>query len=207
MRKLLPVPEVGQTFGHLTVTDNAKFIGKRKASECRCSCGRTKTVRNEHLVKGLILSCGCLVRKVAADKHFKHGGKGTRLYRIWKGMRERCNNPNSCASKNYHSKGIRIEEVWNDFSAFREWAILHGYNDSLTIDRIDSNMGYSPQNCRWCDRAGQSENRSVTKRVVVDGKTTTLASLSKSTGIPYGTLYDRLSHGRPLTKKQRRTRK
>ena len=209
MRTLLPTPRIGDRFGRLVVVDGGKFIGRKKASECRCDCGRVKTIRNEHLKRGMVRSCGCLQRDMASSAHFVHGGKGTRLYTIWKGMNERCNNPNSHARANYHDKGITVCDEWGNFSAFREWAVANGYAENLTIDRIDNDRGYSPENCRWVGRDVQSLNRRVTIFVPFNGRKVALAELARETGIPYGTLYDRMSHGRPLTetKKQKRERK
>ena len=123
-------------------------------------------------------------------------------------MRERCNNPNSHARANYHDKGISVCAEWGSFAAFREWAVANGYAKNLTIDRIDNGKGYSPENCRWVGRDVQNLNRRVTITVLIDGRNVTLTELSRETGIPYGTLYDRMSHGRPLTEtKKKRERK
>lgn len=198
MRHRLQIPVVGQRFGYLTVISNDEHIGARRACKCRCCCGAIKVVRNEHIVKGLIKSCGCLRRRTAAQKHYIHGGKGTGLYVVWKGIRERCNNPNSTGHKNYHDKGIRLSKEWNDFSKFREWAINSGYKKGLSIDRIDNDKGYSEDNCRWADRDTQSRNRRVTILVSFDGREITLKDLSSLTGIAYGTLYNRWVNSRPL---------
>ena len=206
MRKLLKKPERGQRFGMLVVLDNSRTVGRRKACECRCDCGTVKTIRNEHLAKGLIRSCGCLQRKAAKDAHTTHGGKGTRLYTIWKGMRERCNNPKSSGAKNYHDRGIRITPEWDDFSRFRKWALASGYAAGLTIDRIDVRKGYCPSNCRWASRKEQSANRRNTITVVEGGRRVRLSELSERTGISYGTLYDRMSRGAPLTEKTKKTK-
>jgi len=86
----------------------------------------------------------------------KHGGKGTRIFRIWHGMKQRCENPRNAAYRYYGGKGVVISKEWiGDFPAFRDWAFSNGYADDLTIDRLDSNKGYCPENCEWVT---QSEN-------------------------------------------------
>lgn len=199
MRKLLPIPQVGSRFGRLVVVDNTAKKGRRKACRCRCDCGAEAIVKNELLVKGVTKSCGCYQRDASAAYHRIHGGKGTRLYTIWKALRQRCGNPNGSCHKNYHDRGIGVAAEWQDFTAFRSWALSHGYRDDLTIDRIDNDLGYSPDNCRWANRMEQNANRRNTLRVEVGGRKVRLADLSRESGIAYGTLYDRMSHGRPLT--------
>lgn len=195
MRKRLRIPRQGERFGLLTVVSNDEIVGSRKACKCRCDCGREKVVRNEHLVKGQIKSCGCLVALKARARLTKHGGKGSPLYTIWKGMRERCNNPNAACADNYCNKGIRVCKEWDDFAKFREWALLNNYSKGLTLDRIDNNNGYCPSNCRWASKREQTANRHVSIRVELDGKSIMLVELAKKAGIPYGTLYDRYRRG------------
>lgn len=92
--------------------------------------------------------------------------KDKRLYNIWSCMRQRCNNPNHTAARWYHDKGIRVCPEWeHDFFAFQSWALEHGYENPLTIDRIDSDKGYSPDNCRWITR---SENCVMASRAKKD---------------------------------------
>lgn len=99
-----------------------------------------------------------------ASPRFSHGGNGTRLYRIWKGMRSRCSALQSVSFPRYAGRGIECCVSWNDFTVFREWALAVGYTDQLEIDRIDNDGDYSAINCRWVTRRVNSFNRSTTRR-------------------------------------------
>lgn len=150
----------GQKFGRLTVTARS---GKTKAGKllwsCVCDCGATTVVAGGDLRSGKQKSCGCLYTETRCATHRKHGGHGSRLHGIWEGMRSRCNNPNREGYKNYGGRGIRICPEWDDFAAFQAWALANGYQENLTIDRIDNDKGYSPDNCRWVSKAEQNRNR------------------------------------------------
>lgn len=120
-----------------------------------------------------------------------HGhGYENRLYRIWKGMRTRCNNPNSKDYKNYGGRGIKVCEEWEDFIIFRTWSLENGYSDKLTIDRIDGEDGYSPGNCRWSNLLTQNRNRRCTT-VQIDGETLSLREVSEKFNIKLTTIRNR----------------
>lgn len=124
-----------------------------------------------------------------------HGGKGTRLYAIWKAMKTRCYNPNVAAFPQYGGRGIAICDEWRDnFPAFREWSFANGYADSLTIDRIDNNKGYSPDNCRWVTYKEQANNTRRNIVVTLKGETGTVAEMCDKYGIsnPF-LIYDRIT--------------
>ena len=91
--------------------------------------------------------------------NYKHGGVHTRLYNIWKCMRQRCSNPKSSRYSVYGAKGIKVCEEWNDFKRFHDWSMNNGYDEKLTLDRINNDLGYCPQNCRWVTYRRQENNK------------------------------------------------
>lgn len=129
---------------------------------CSCACGCECIVEGRNLSAGRTRSCGCLDREAHQNRPNRttHGMYGSRLYRIWKKMKSRCHNPNDPDYKAYGAKGIFVCESWRtDFQVFYEWAMSHGYTDDLSIDRIDNDKGYSPDNCRWATALEQMHNQ------------------------------------------------
>lgn len=148
----------GLGFGKLiAVKDSEKRIGcdKRIVWLCRCDCGNLTEVTVHELRSGNTKSCGCLKReKLKRGIGFKHGGKGTRLYRIWKGTKKRCYMESVNGYKRYGGRGIRVCREWlHNFVAFKDWALANGYAVNLTIDRINNNGDYTPDNCQWLTRS------------------------------------------------------
>ena len=154
----------GRHFAHLTVVGECeRDKWNKRRWRCVCDCGRETTVTHSNLVRGATKSCGCLVRRVHSQKKVRHGQAHTRLYKIWSNMKDRCLNRNSSSWQWYGARGITVCHAWMDFSPFASWAKSNGYADDLTIDRIDSNSGYSPENCRWVGQEQQQRNRTNTK--------------------------------------------
>lgn len=138
-------------FGRLVAIERGPNDSKGKTVwKCRCDCGNEKYIRATSLQQGLIKSCGCL----------RHGLRHTRLYTIWSHMQQRCENPKHNRYHLYGGRGISICPEWrNDFYVFYEWAMCNGYKDTLTIDRINPDGNYEPQNCRWATVSEQNRNR------------------------------------------------
>lgn len=126
------------------------------------------------------------------NSNYRHGNKGTRLYKIWINMRLRCNNPRYKQYKDYGGRGIKVCEEWNSFTCFSYWAEHNGYDVNLTLDRIDNDKGYSADNCRWTNRKVQNNNKRNNHLISFLGKTYTLSQWAEISGINKGTFISRI---------------
>lgn len=191
----------GQKFGRLTVLrqapDKIKPSGAHsKMWECKCDCGNIKIISRSSLVSGDTVSCGCYHKEHAHDYGKKHGLTNTKLYTKWSGIVQRCTNPNAIHYDMYGGRGITICDEWrNDFYSFYSWSIENGYKDGLTIDRIDNNKGYYPENCRWTDLKTQANNTRRNHYITYNNETKTLTQWARLLNVNVETLRYRVNHG------------
>ena len=154
----------GQHFGMLTVLKRVENSKNGKVLyRCKCDCGNVIDVYYGSLVRGNKKCCGCV------NLHIKHGKRNTRLYGVWRSMKDRCFNERNHAYSGYGGRGITVCDEWRDsFPAFEKWALAAGYDETAqrgkcTLDRIDNDGNYEPGNCRWVDMVVQSNNRRTSK--------------------------------------------
>lgn len=187
----------GQRFGRLVAIKFIRKTATRKSCWlCRCDCGKESFVPVTDLTSGKTKSCGCLKKELVSKSFLKHGDTGSRLYRIWQGMKGRCYNENRETYKYYGGKGIVVCDEWlNDYDAFKTWALNCGYSDDLTIDRIDYDGNYEPENCRWITKAEQAANTSKNYRITINKSTRHLSEWCKIFCVRYDVVYGRLRGG------------
>ena len=183
----------GKRFGRLLVLE---YAGKNRW-KCLCDCGNVVYPIGSNLRSGDIRSCGCLRKEVSMARSKTHGKSGTRIHQIWKAMRARCRNKNNIEYKNYGARGIDLCKEWDNFENFYSWAQGNGYRDDLTIDRIDVNKGYSPDNCKWSTLKEQANNKRNSNRLTYHGETKTIAQWSEEKGMCPSTLAHRVKVGFP----------
>ena len=150
----------GQKFGRLTVLSRAENKNGRTMFNCVCECGNKKAIWIESLKNGSTKSCGCLSREIVTARNYRHGQRHTRLYRIWLTMKSRCYLPSQVGYKYYGGQGVTVCDEWkNDFMSFHDWAMNNGYEETLTIDRIDPYGNYEPSSSRWSTYYMQEHNK------------------------------------------------
>lgn len=181
---------INKKFNKLTVIEECEERKrKEKQYKCVCDCGNITMVTGYSLRSGQTKSCGCLSK---INHHKTHGKTHTRLYRIYNCMKERCYNKNAPQYKDWGGRNIIICDAWlNDFMNFYNWAVDNGYQDDLSIDRIDNDKGYSPDNCRWTDRTTQNNNKRSNVYLTFEGKNQSLQEWADELGIPKSRLQNR----------------
>jgi hypothetical protein len=191
---------VNERFGRLIVVSQADDYfypnGRRRTQWlCKCDCGKMVAVEQHNLISGNSKSCGCLNNELIKDRNTTHGDRYTRLYRIWSNIKSRCYNTNASTYPDYGGRGINMCNEWKDsYFAFKAWALNNGYKgeNEFTIDRIDVNGNYEPDNCRWSTPKEQANNRRNTLSLNSKGESHTLSEWADIVGIKYHTLYARI---------------
>ena len=193
----------GQKFGLLTVVGLADTETRKTYWVCRCDCGNMKTVRSDSLLCGAIKSCGCLKKqqdKVNLVKNHRHKMSGTRIYLEWQGMKARCYNKSDARYADCGGRGITVCDQWkNSFEAFYEWAMENGYQKELSIDRIDNNGNYCPENCRWATPKEQSRNRRSNVNITIGNSTRTLTEWCEIFHVDYANVSAKYRRNRNAT--------
>lgn len=190
----------GQRFGYWTVLerrDNIRSNGKcRGAWLCRCDCGNEVVIDQCNLLSGKSKSCGCFRREEQSARQGTHRDSGTKMYNVWCAIKRRCYNTHTKEYPRYGGRGISMCDEWrNSYESFKEWAVNNGYDDSLTIDRIDNDKDYTPDNCRFVTMREQCNNRSSNRVYTYNGETHNVTEWSEIVGIPANKIFCRLYNG------------
>lgn len=198
----------GRQFGRLTVLKEA---GGRSSQgyvlwicQCNCEDKNLVTVSSGNLKSGKTKSCGCLgreqlIRRNKSRERYSASERESRLYRIWGGMNARTTYESQKSYKDYGARGIRVCDEWKeDYMTFKDWALSHGYKDNLSIDRLDNDGDYTPDNCRWATRKEQHNNQRSNILLSYDGQTHTAAQWAEIMNIPKDRIYKRIRRGRSI---------
>lgn len=188
---------IGDKYGRLSIIKEIepKICGNQSHRQmlCKCECGNVVKVELAKLVAGHTKSCGCLMKEVASKKASTHRLSKTKIYRQWAGMKRRCYKSDSDNYKWYGGRGIKVCDEWrNSFENFYNWSMNNGYSKDLSIDRIDNNGNYEPNNCRWVNREIQSNNRRTNIMITFQGETKSLTQWCRYFNINYSTTKNRI---------------
>lgn len=196
------VDMIGKKFGRLLVIGLSKERGSRGQLKyiCKCDCGQIKHILGESLRSSKCQSCGCLNREITSAKMKTHGGSSSRLYHVWQGIKNRCLNPNSPEYYNYGGRGITICDEWLDFDNFRVFMLSIGYNSKAakgaqTIERIDVNKGYFPDNCTLIPLKQQPLNMTSNRKIRANNQTKLLTEWARELEVSETTIINRIKRG------------
>lgn len=197
---------IGMKFGRLTVLKEIEKNKNLRTFECICECGNKKIVFKKYLKNGDTRSCGCLKIEYLKNKSIglKHGMSRTKFYKMYDSIKKRCLNKNNKDYKNYGGRGIKICNEWlnkeNGFINFYNWAIENGYKEGLTIDRINNNGNYEPNNCRWVTNKEQQRNTRNNVFLTYNGETHCLSEWAEILGLTDSCIKGRYFRNLPIEK-------
>jgi hypothetical protein len=188
----------GNKYGKLTVIKRIPNISARTTRWlCKCDCGKLHEVNKNNLINGKVSSCGCYAKELMTRNKYRetHSQSRTRLYFIWQGMKQRCFDKNVKEYRRYGAKGITVCNEWMRFENFYQWAMLNGYTDNLSIDRIDGRKNYEPLNCRWVSQKKQNRNKLNNRILELDGVEKCVGEWCEIYNLPMSTVINRLNRG------------
>lgn len=197
-KRIEPADYIGKKYGRLTIVE---YVGRIKnyqiVMRCKCDCGTmSKDVILSNLKSGITTSCGCVHKERVKDALTKHGYAKSRLYNVWALMKDRCYNERNKYYKDYGGRGIKVCEEWRcSFESFQEWAHNNGYKEGLSIDRVDVNGCYEPDNCRWATAKEQARNKRNNIMLKIGGRVAPLSEWAEILNLPYHTIHMRLRNG------------
>ena len=177
-------------FGSLLVIGVAKKKFEKYGNSswaCLCDCGNITIKSTTQLNKNKHSSCGCVTSNI------RHGENKTKLHRIWMTMRERTTRKKCQSYKHYGGRGIKVCEEWQTYENFRDWALSSGYEEGLSIERVDNDGDYCPENCVWADRYTQANNKRTNVKITLDGQTKTMSEWARDYGICYKLVHARIN--------------
>lgn len=195
----------GMKIGRLTVIDQCDYTSKSgkvlSGVKCKCDCGNTKIISRNSFLSGKTKSCGCLIREFNSKRKCKNNLKNVdllsiefnvpkinieKLFNIYKSMKNRCYKKDNISYKNYGGRGITICDEWlENRNAFIKWAIENNFEPGLSIDRVDNDKGYFPDNCKFSNRHEQTINKRNTILVLFNGEYVPICDMSEKTGLSY----------------------
>ena len=191
---------IGKRFGKLTVLELSEYRGGNNRDKyyiCQCDCGEITQLMGTAIRRKNRPTLNC--KQCGDKKKVKHGMRGTKLYKAWDSMKYRCYNENCNHYKIYGGRGIIVCDEWldkeNGFLNFMNWSFENGFDEYKSIDRIDNDGNYEPDNCRWTDTKTQANNKSVNKIITYKGESKTMSQWAEEFKIRYGTFVKRLENG------------
>jgi hypothetical protein len=192
------VPMIGTKWGNWTVLEHdlEKSVKRHTYYKCVCDCGTIKTVRADMLRNGVSKSCGCFKKEQQSQRAKVHGLYQHPLNKRWITMNQRCTNPNVNRYERYGGRGLKVCDEWkNDFLAFYNWSMENGYSSKMTLDRINNDGDYCPENCRYISNKEQQFNKSTNHYVEIEGVSKTIYEWCEEYGVNRNLFNWRLRYG------------